>query len=67
MAYYIRNKNKVYRGIDLVHGPCWSEITNTTKFIVAAVFTTRKDAYDILKELDDPLATVANDLEYINE
>jgi len=64
MAYYIRKKNLVYRGNDLVTGPCWSEITSTTKFIVAATFTTRRDAAEVMATLHEPDATITNDLQY---
>jgi len=67
MAYYIRRKNEVYRGSDLVLGPCWTDITPTTKYVIAAIFTTRKDATDVLQLINDDSAVISNDLEYYNE
>lgn len=64
MAYYIRKKNEVYRGTDVVLGPQWFDITPTTKFVIAAVFTTRRDAEEVLIDIKDLAATISNNLEY---
>lgn len=62
--YFIRNKNKVYSGVDIITGFKWSEITPQTRQLPVIAFTTSKDAHDQLFHLREPMARVSNNLDY---
>lgn len=65
MSFYIRKGNEVFREIDLVTGPKWSDITDKTTRIQVCAFTTRKDAQDFVKEsLVNEQVEIVNNLDY---
>ena len=64
MAFYIRSKNKIFNGVDVVLGVQWSEIKPDTTQLSVVVFTTRKDAQNVLSTLFDSTLAISNNLDY---
>lgn len=65
MPFYIRKGNEVFREIDLITGPKWSEINGMTSRIQVSAFTTRRDAQDFAKEsLSGEQVEICNNLDY---